>query len=110
MFGAAHAVASDDSSLRKAQLSWRDLFVDNGSGDGSLKELRLIQVEFPAVVTIIELTRNFGQAGALLAGYGHARGKCAVTLIGGHLWRTLTQVRRRDMYLIDAIYERHDAG
>lgn len=69
------------------------ILVDDGSGDGSLKELRLIQVEFPAVVTIIRLTRNFGQAGALLAGYGHARGKCVVTLIGEYLWRTLTQVR-----------------
>ena len=26
-------------------------------------------------------------------------------LIGEYLWRTLTQVRRRDMYLIDEIYE-----
>ena len=26
-------------------------------------------------------------------------------LIGEYLWRTLTQVRRRDMYLIDAIHE-----
>jgi hypothetical protein len=26
-------------------------------------------------------------------------------LIGEYLWRTLTQVRRRDMYLVDAIYE-----
>src|SRR2546423_14190298 len=26
-------------------------------------------------------------------------------LIGEYLWRTLAQVRRRDMYLIDAIYE-----
>lgn len=69
----------------------------------------IIQVEFPSVVTIIKLTRNFGQAGALLAGYDHARGKCVLTL-GEYLWRTLTQVRRRDMYLIDAIYERHDAG
>ena len=26
-------------------------------------------------------------------------------LIGEYLWRTLAQVRRRDMFLIDAIYE-----
>jgi polyisoprenyl-phosphate glycosyltransferase len=56
------------------------IFIDDGSGDGSFKELRHIQREFPVMVTIIKLTRNFGQAGALLAGYGHARGKCVITM------------------------------
>ena len=56
------------------------IFVDDGSGDGSLEELRRIQSEFPAMVTIIKLTRNFGQAGALLAGYEQAKGKCVITM------------------------------
>jgi dolichol-phosphate mannosyltransferase len=56
------------------------IFVDDGSEDGSLQELRSIQTEFPALVTIIKLTRNFGQAGALLAGYGHTKGKCVITM------------------------------
>jgi dolichol-phosphate mannosyltransferase len=56
------------------------IFVDDGSLDGSLAELRRVQEEFPAVVTIIKLTRNFGQAGAMLAGWGHARGKCVITM------------------------------
>ena len=56
------------------------IFVDDGSEDGSLQELRSIQAEFPALVTIIKLTRNFGQASALLAGYGHAKGKCVITM------------------------------
>ena len=38
------------------------IFVDDGSEDGSLQELRSIQAEFPALVTIIKLTRNFGSA------------------------------------------------
>src|SRR5205823_472248 len=56
------------------------IFVDDGSGDGSLAELRQIQKEFPASVTIIKLTRNFGQGGALMAGYNHAQGRCIVTM------------------------------
>lgn len=56
------------------------IFVDDGSGDGSLRELQSIQAEFPGLVTIIKLTRNFGQAGALLAGYAHAKGKCVITM------------------------------
>jgi dolichol-phosphate mannosyltransferase len=56
------------------------IFVDDGSGDGSLAKLRQIQDHFPTIVTIIKLTRNFGQASALLAGYNHAQGKCVITM------------------------------
>jgi len=56
------------------------IFVDDGSGDGSLQELRSIQTEFPAIVTVIKLARNFGQAGALLAGYSYAKGDCVITM------------------------------
>jgi dolichol-phosphate mannosyltransferase len=56
------------------------IFIDDGSGDGSLRELRSIQQDFPAVVRVIKLTRNFGQIGATLAGYSHARGRCVITL------------------------------
>ena len=56
------------------------VFVDDGSSDGSFAELRLIQEEFSDLVTLIKLTRNFGQASALLAGYTHARGKCVISM------------------------------
>lgn len=56
------------------------IFVDDGSGDGSFEELRRLQEAYPAIVTIIRLTRNFGQNGALLAGYEHARGECVITM------------------------------
>jgi dolichol-phosphate mannosyltransferase len=56
------------------------VFVDDGSGDRSFEELRQIQEQFPNIVTIVKLTRNFGQASALLAGYKHATGKCVITM------------------------------
>lgn len=56
------------------------IFVDDGSGDGSLAELREIQRRFPSIVTIIKLTRNFGQNSASLAGYEHSRGRCVISM------------------------------
>lgn len=56
------------------------IFVDDGSGDGSLSELLQLQREFPGVVTVIKLSRNFGQSNAQIAGYQHARGKCVITM------------------------------
>ena len=71
-----HTKVLEANPDRRAEI----IFVDDGSADGSLAELRRIQEEFPAVVTIIRLTRNFGQAGAMLAGWSHARGKCVITM------------------------------
>jgi len=56
------------------------IFVDDGSGDGSLGELRQIQKEFPSLVHIIQLTRNFGQCNALMAGYSRAKGQCVISI------------------------------
>lgn len=54
------------------------IFVDDGSGDGSLQELLGIRAQYPELVKIIKLTRNFGQGNAVLAGFYHAKGRCVV--------------------------------
>jgi dolichol-phosphate mannosyltransferase len=71
-----------DAAVLRAQptLSGEVIFVDDGSEDRSLDELRVVQKEFPTLVTIIKLTRNFGQVSALVAGYNHARGRCVITM------------------------------
>lgn len=56
------------------------VFVDDGSGDRSFDELRQIAGDSPSNVTLVKLTRNFGQTAAILAGYAHARGDCVVTI------------------------------
>ena len=61
-------------------LSCEIVFVDDGSGDGSLDELLEIRDENPALVKVIKLTRNFGQPYARLAGLFYARGKCVVSM------------------------------
>ena len=54
------------------------IFVDDGSGDNSLEELLALRRAHPSLVRVIKLTRNFGQVGALYAGFTYARGRCVV--------------------------------
>jgi len=70
----------NDVIVRNPELSYEVIFVDDGSGDGSLDELLRIRQMYPQVVKVIKLTRNFGQANALLAGFSYARGKCVVNI------------------------------
>jgi dolichol-phosphate mannosyltransferase len=61
--------------------TWEVIFVDDGSGDGSYRELLGLQAQAPAgCVRVIKLTRNFGQVSAILAGMAHVRGRCAVIM------------------------------
>jgi glycosyltransferase involved in cell wall biosynthesis len=56
------------------------IFVDDGSGDGSLAELLRLHEQHPKLVRVVKLTRNFGQVSALLAGFSLARGTCVVAM------------------------------
>jgi len=56
------------------------VFVDDGSGDGSLNELLRLREQNPGLVKIVKFTRNFGQVNALMAGFVHARGRCVVAM------------------------------
>lgn len=56
------------------------IFVDDGSGDESLRELLELRKEHPTQVKVIALTRNFGQPYARLAGLERSRGKCVVSI------------------------------
>jgi len=61
--------------------AWRYsiVFVDDGSDDGSLDELRAIRARDERV-TVISFTRNFGQMAAMLAGFKQAQGDVIVHL------------------------------
>jgi dolichol-phosphate mannosyltransferase len=56
------------------------IFVDDGSGDGSLNVLQELQRQKPHLVHVVKLTRNFGQDAALMAGFSIARGKCVIPI------------------------------
>src|SRR5437764_14656694 len=57
------------------------IFVNDGSSDGSLAELRAAAARDPKVV-VVDLRRNFGKAAALAAGFAEARGDVLVTIDG----------------------------
>ena len=54
------------------------IFVDDGSGDNSYKEILEVRSRDPELVKVIKLTRNFGQSSARLAGFHYAKGKCII--------------------------------
>lgn len=55
------------------------IFVDDGSDDGSLKEILNIRKSDPSVKAI-SFTRNFGQMAAILAGFKEASGDAVINI------------------------------
>lgn len=55
------------------------LFVNDGSEDGSLKELQELRQKNPKV-RIISFSRNFGQMAAILAAWENAKGDCVINM------------------------------
>ena len=56
------------------------VFVDDGSPDGSWEELERVREANTDHVSLIKLSRNFGQVSAILAGYEAAKGDAVITL------------------------------
>lgn len=56
------------------------VFVDDGSPDGSWSELERIRAANPQHVSLVKLSRNFGQVSAILAGYMAAQGDAVITI------------------------------
>ncbi len=61
--------------------SYELLFIDDGSNDGSLEELRKI-ASGDSHVRVIRLARNSGQTAALACGFANTRGNVVVALDG----------------------------
>jgi dolichol-phosphate mannosyltransferase len=74
------ACLQNDVLNANPHLRFEIIFVDDGSGDGSLQELLDIRQENPELVRIIKFTRNFGQVSAVMAGFAHAHGQCVVMM------------------------------
>jgi len=61
-------------------MKWEVIFVDDGSEDGSWREICDLHQAHRDGLTAIKFRRNFGQVSALLAGMQQARGRCVVML------------------------------
>ena len=56
------------------------IFIDDGSTDKSFEILLKLYEDYPELIIVIKLTRNFGTYPAIIAGYGKARGKCVINI------------------------------
>ena len=68
-----------DEALKALGRSAEIVYVDDGSGDGSLKILREI-AELDPRVRVVALRRNYGQTAAMAAGIDAARGKVLIPM------------------------------
>lgn len=64
------------------QVPFEIIFVDDGSKDGTVEQLRQFIPELPGILKVIELRRNYGQTPAMAAGFAQASGQVFVTLDG----------------------------
>ena len=67
------------SAIQGRPEEYEIIFVDDGSSDGSLAELKKIHAGDPRV-RIIHFRKNFGQSAAISAGFAHCRGEVVVAM------------------------------
>src|SRR6266851_3486546 len=67
------------AALADSGFAWELVYVDDGSTDGSYRELLRLHDLHPNV-RVVRLRRNFGKAAALAAGFEEAAGEVVVTM------------------------------
>ena len=67
------------SALRDIDEDWEVVYVDDGSTDSTLEILKSLQL-FDFRVVVVELSRNWGQVGAIFAGLRTASGQAVVLM------------------------------
>src|SRR5476649_566207 len=73
--GKIRAVFSNEAALHEYEI----IFVDDGSKDGSLREVLELRDQ-DSRVKVITFTRNFGQMAAMLAGFQEATGDAIINI------------------------------
>ena len=70
----------ENEKLFPAELTFEYILVDDGSGDGTLKEILAYKKDYPEKVIAIKLAGNVGSYNAVVAGMEHATGDCTVVI------------------------------
>ncbi|MHC1781617.1 MAG: glycosyltransferase family 2 protein [Anaerolineaceae bacterium] len=92
------------------------IFVDDGSGDESLKILLEFQKNAPDNIKVIKLTRNFGSMAAIQAGFSMASGDCVGMISADlqdppELFQEMVTYWEKGIKAVFAVrQDRHDAG
>jgi glycosyltransferase involved in cell wall biosynthesis len=74
-------VLLDNERNFPSNVSFEYVLVDDGSKDGTLKELLKFKEDFSEKVKVIKLSGNFGSYNAILAGMNYATGDCNIILV-----------------------------
>ena len=61
------------------QYDWELMFVNDGSKDGTMDELRRLREKDP-LINYVDLSRNFGKEVAMLAGFDYVTGDCMIII------------------------------
>jgi glycosyltransferase involved in cell wall biosynthesis len=100
--------------LERLGKSFEIVFVDDGSGDGTPKQVREARTRDPRV-KLVRLRRNFGKAAALSAGFDHSIGRIIITMDGDlqddpdEIPRFLATLEEKDLDLVSGWKRRrHD--
>ena len=73
-------IINDDVIVKNENLKFEIIFIDDGSKDNSLNILQGIYNKYKPIVKVIKLSRNFGQANAIMAGLNFCSGNYAVIM------------------------------
>ena len=60
--------------------SYEIIAIEDGSSDNSWEVLESLKKEYPSLLTIIRLTKNYGQHNATLCGFEYSSGELLITI------------------------------
>ncbi|MDW0116834.1 glycosyltransferase family 2 protein [Sporosarcina thermotolerans] len=75
----ANVMKAIADEMMHQQMKYEVLFVDDGSTDGTMIEIRDIQYTYPEA-EYVSFTRNFGKEAAIIAGLQHAKGQAVILM------------------------------
>lgn len=75
----ANVMKAIKDEMVQQQMAYEVLFVDDGSTDGTMIEIRDIQYMHPEA-EYVSFTRNFGKEAAIVAGLQHAKGHAVILM------------------------------
>lgn len=68
------------AAFENRPFSYELIFIDDGSRDGTMRELEALYAMDAARVRVVSFSRNFGKESAIYAGLQSARGECAALI------------------------------